>query len=132
MRFRGVAFLVLLVACSDDGSGPEERQFEGTWTGSYSNSASTVPFTAVMDLAQDGNAVTGTLSVSSGRAASVSGTVSGDQLEATFTYTDGCAGSATSTADLVDETIPPSLEGSYSSDDCQGETSGSYNLVREE
>jgi hypothetical protein len=52
--------------------------------------------------------------------------------ELTFTYTDGCGGSAISTAELIDETVPPSLEGTYTSIDCFDETSGGYSLIKEE
>jgi hypothetical protein len=85
-----------------------------------------------MELSQTDDAVTGTLTTTSNRSATVSGTASGDQIDFTFSYTDGCAGTATSTADLVDDTVPPSLDGSYTSDDCFDQTSGEYSLIKEE
>ena len=137
MRFRGLAVMALMVllwGCGDDdGNGPGDRQFEGTWTGTFTNSLTpTQEFQATLDLIQTEDEVTGTLTTTSGREASVSGTVSGDQLEATFTFTDDCSGSATSTADLIDETVPPSLEGSYIAEDCLGETDGEFSLLKEE
>jgi hypothetical protein len=80
-------------ACGDaDGSGPDEEFLD----------------------------ITRTLTTNAGRSATVSGSVSGDRLEATFAYTDGCAGTATTTADLVDERVPPELTGNYTSTDCVG------------
>ena len=132
MRIRGLALVILLWGCGDDGSGPDENQFEGTWTGSFTNSLSTEEFEATLELSQDEDAVTGTLSTTSNRSATVTGTASGDQLELTFSFTDACGGSATSTAELVDETIPPSIDGTYTSDDnCFGESTGEYSLIKE-
>jgi hypothetical protein len=133
VRIRGFALIALLWACGDDGSGPDEGQFVGTWTGSFTNSAfPSEEFEATMELSQTDDAVTGTLTTTSNRSATVSGTASGDQIDFTFSYTDGCAGTATSTADLVDDTVPPSLDGSYTSDDCFDQTSGEYSLIKEE
>lgn len=132
MRRPVVAILVALAACGDNGGEPDASDFDGTWAGSYTNSLSQTPLQAQLQLSQDEDQVTGTLSTSSGRTASVSGSVSGDRLEATFTYTDGCDGTATTTADLLDERVPPELTGDYSSDDCLGETTGSYDLTKQE
>jgi hypothetical protein len=132
MRRVCVALLVALAACGDNGSEPDDPVFDGTWTGVYTNNASTVAFQAELQLNQNGDQITGGLATSSGRSATVSGTVSGDQLEATFTYTDGCAGTATVTADLVDERVPPELTGTYVSTDCVGETTGTFALTKQE
>jgi hypothetical protein len=130
-RFLGLALIVLLSACGDS-SDPDEPQYQGTWTGSYTNSASPdVAFQATLQLSQDGDDITGTLTTNAGRSATVSGSVNGDRMEATLTYTDGCDGTATTTADLVDETDPPSLTGTYSSADCVGETTGGYSLLKQ-
>ena len=132
-RIRGLALVALLLGCGDDGGGPSEDQLDGTWTGSFTNSATPdLEFEAVLDLSQSDEEVTGTLTTSSDRTATMSGTITGDQLELTFSYTDVCDGSATSTAELVDETDPPSLEGTYTSTDCLDETSGGYSLIKEE
>jgi hypothetical protein len=88
-------------------------------------------FQAELELSQDGDDITGSLITNSGRSATVSGSVSGDRMEATFTYTDECDGTATTEADLVDETDPPTLTGTYSSTDCLGETTGGYSLIKQ-
>jgi hypothetical protein len=134
MRIGGLALVILLWGCGDDdGSGPDESQLDGTWIGSFTNSAfPTQEFEAVLELSQADDEVSGTLTTTLDLSATVSGTVTGDQLELTFSFTDVCSGSATSTAELVDETIPPSLEGTYSSDDCLDGTSGEYSLIKEE
>jgi len=131
MRWQ-VTLLVALAACGDNGGEPGAGSFEGTWTGSYTNSLSSVALQAELQLTQDGDEVTGTITTSSGRSATVTGTVSGDQMEATWAYTDACAGTATTTADLLDERVPPDLEGDYTSTDCLGETTGDYALTKQE
>lgn len=129
---RRIVLLVMLAACGGNGGEPNPTDFDGTWAGSYTNSTSPTALQAELQLDQSGDQVTGTLTVSSGRSATVDGSVSGDQLEATFTYTDGCEGEATTTADLIDERVPAELEGTYSSSDCVGETTGAYSLVKQE
>jgi hypothetical protein len=131
IRFLGLALIVLLSACGDN-SEPDTPQYQGTWTGSYTNSASPdLEFQAELELSQDGDDITGSLITNAGRSATVSGSVSGDRMEATFTYTDECDGTATTEADLVDETDPPTLTGTYSSTDCLGETTGGYSLIKQ-
>ena len=130
MRRIMLAVLVGL-ACSDE-SGPDVPQLQGTWIGTYTNSAAPgTVYEGVLQLTQDDETVTGTLTTNAGRAASVSGSVSGDRLTATFTYTDGCAGTASTTADLADDQVPPVLTGNYTSSDCLGETSGGYSLEKQ-
>jgi hypothetical protein len=70
--------------------------------------------------------------VGSSRSATVSGEVSGDQMDATFTYTDECGGTASSTADLSDDTVPPTLTGQYAAIDCLGESSGEFDFIKDE
>jgi hypothetical protein len=128
----GFVLILLVSSACGDSSEPDDPQYQGTWTGSYPNSASPdLVFQASLQLSQDGDDITGTLTTNAGRSATVSGSVSGDQMEATLTYTDECDGTATTTADLVDETVPPSLTGTYSSTDCVGETTGGYDLVKQ-
>ena len=134
-RVLGLTLIVLLAACGDD-EGPEDPQYQGQWTGTYTNrSQPDVFFQAVLQLTQNDRSITGTLTTTTAtpnasRSATVNGEVSGDQLEATFSFTDQCGGTASSTANLVDETNPPSLEGDYTSNDCLGDTSGEYSLVK--
>ena len=108
IRLLGFALIVLLSACGDDdGSGPTEEVLTGTWSGDYTNTASPeVIYVGELQLSQNGQDVTGTLTTNAGRSATVSGSLSGDLLEVTFTYTDACGGTASSEAELVDERIP--------------------------
>lgn len=132
MKRAYVALLVALVACGDDnGSEPGEDSFDGTWVGTYTNSESDVTASAELQLSQNDEQVTGTLTTGTGRTATLTADVSGDVLEGTFTYTDECEGTATTTADLVDEVDPPELSGVYSATDCEGESTGSYELTKE-
>ena len=98
IRLLGCALIVLLVACGDDdGSGPTDEVLTGTWSGDYTNSAQpAVIHEGVLQLSQNGQEVTGSLTTSGGRSATVSGSLSGDLLEVTFTYTDACGGTASS------------------------------------
>lgn len=136
-RLLGLTLIVLLSsACSDD-EGPEELQYQGRWTGTYTNSSQPdLEFQAVLQLTQDDQTITGTLTTSlttgASRSATVNGEVTGDQMDATFTYTDQCGGTASSTADLLDDTVPPSLTGQYAAIDCLGQTTGEYELVKDE
>ena len=137
MRWIALALVLMawgLVACGggDDSSGPEPEQYTGTWIGPYTNTAMPgVTAEGVLQLTQDGDEVTGTLTTNVGRSATVRGEVSGERLEARFTYTDGCVGTAETTADLIDEEVPARLTGNYTSNDCVGETSGGYNLSQQ-
>jgi hypothetical protein len=132
-RLLGLTLIVLLSsACSDD-EGPEEPQYQGRWTGTYTNSSQPdLVFQAVLQLTQNDETITGTLTVGSSRSATVSGEVSGDQMDATFTYTDECGGTASSTADLSDDTVPPTLTGQYAAIDCLGESSGEFDFIKDE
>jgi hypothetical protein len=82
-----------------------------------------------MQLTQTGSSVSGTLVTSGGRSANVTGTLTGTRLNATFAYTDGCIGGASSVADVLQN--PTRLIGTYSSNDCLGFTSGDYFLDRQ-
>lgn len=121
---------LLLVACGGD-SGPGPQQFEGTWQGSYTNSTIPQTLTATLHLTQDGQSLTGSLATNTGRTATLAGTANGDAFDATLQYTDGCQGTVTTSATLNDEANPDELDGDYTSNDCVGETSGTYHLVRQ-
>jgi len=130
-RLTIVGLAVLLSACGGSGgSGPAQRPFEGTWTGSYTNSVSGQA-TATLQLTQEGQTVMGTLTTSVGRRATMGGTVSGDQVEGEFAFTDDCGGTATTTAMLRDEVEPDALSGTYAATDCFGDSGGGYSLVRQ-
>lgn len=123
---RLAAALVLLVACSNGSEPDNNLQVAGTWSGNYTNSASPTPFQAVMELQQEGTEVTGTIATTANRTGVVDGQVDEDALTAVITYTDGCTGSAETTA-VVEGS---NLVGQYTSTDCVGETVGSYTLSR--
>ena len=127
---RLVLGLALVLACGGD-SGPAPAPFEGTWAGAYTNRASPTALSATLHLTQDGQNLTGSLATSTGRTATLAGTTSGDTFDATLQYTDGCQGSVTTSATLNDENLPNELEGTYTSNDCVGETTGTYHLERQ-
>jgi hypothetical protein len=123
-----VALLMTLAACDGgDGSDPGFGPFEGTWAGTYTNNADTTVVQAELQLSQSDDQVLGTIIVA-GREASLSGTVTGNRLEASWAYIDVCGGQVTTTADLVDDR----LVGTYESVDCEGTTTGAYTLTRQE
>jgi hypothetical protein len=121
-----VALLLALVACSSgDGGSPVVGPLEGRWAGEYV--IDTTAIQAEMQLVHSDDQVIGTLILDSGREASVSGTVNGNRLEASWGYIDQCGGQATTTADLVGER----LLGAYESTDCNGTTTGEYDLTKQ-
>jgi hypothetical protein len=114
----------------DSGTGPTPVNVTGTFFGSYTASVDPgVVYQGTLQLTQSGTTVTGTLSTTSGRSASVSGSLSGPRLTATFTFTDSCAGSASTTADLINNGTR--LSGDYSADDCLGSYTGDYVLDKQ-
>ena len=84
---------------------------------------------AVLQLTDAASGVTGTLTTDSGRAADVSGSVSGSRLSMEMTFTDECGGSAASTLDITDG--GDRLVGNYAITDCGGSYSGGMDLGRQ-
>jgi len=128
--------VLVLSACEDhEGfpsivTGPQNVSFAGTWTGEYTSSNNPgAVFAATLQLTQNGTSVTGTLATSPGRSATLNGSVNGSRLTATWTWTDLCAGSATTTLDMA--ASGTRITGSYSSNDCLGLTSGGLVLDRQ-
>ena len=125
------AALVALPACSDDDNGPSTTpDFNGTWVGEYTVSLQPgVTYEGVLTVTGSGSTYTGTLSTSAERTADVAGTVSGGRLTGTFTYTDGCDGSATFSASLSSD--GERVTGSYQSNDCIGSYTGTFSMAKQ-
>lgn len=121
---------LLSLQCSKSATGPGNGvSLTGTFIGDYTASANPgVIYQGVLQLTQAESHVTGTLTTNAGRSANFSGDVSGSRLSGTLTFTDGCSGSATSTADIADS--GRRLAGNYSASDCLGPYTGGYLLVR--
>ena len=119
--------LAVLPACGDGGNAPTPPGNVRTFVGDYTASLQPgVTYVGRLAIVQTGGSITGTLTTSAGRSATVSGTISGSQITATFTYTDGCAGSASATAEFsADE---HTVTGVYQSTDCLGSYSGTFVL----
>lgn len=134
-RHRSLALLTLgatLVACGGGSDSPvaPSTSVSGTYIGDYTNSADPgVVYQGVLQLTQTGGRVTGTLTTNAGRTAAIAGAVDGQRLTVTFTYTDGCSGTASSAADVVQGGTR--ITGNYSSTDCLGRTAGGYVLVKQ-
>jgi hypothetical protein len=135
-RFAVLALLAVIGCGGGEGvvsiiGPPTSGTLTGTWRGSYTNTAELgTVFQGVMQLTQTGNSVSGTLTTNEPRSANVTGTFTGNRLNATFAYTDGCIGGASTIADLVQN--PTRLIGTYASNDaCFGSTSGDYFLDRQ-
>lgn len=127
-KLAAIAAMSFFVGCG--GGGGNAISLTGSWVGDYT--ASSAPgkvYQGVMQLTQDGSSVTGTLTTNTGRSATVSGTLSGTRMNATFRYTDGCAGSSTTTSDVVQG--PLRLAGNYSATDCTGSYTGGYILIHQ-
>ena len=126
----GALLAVLAAACGGDGSGPSTVNVSGTFSGDYTASITPgVTYQGVLQLTQNGNQVSGTLTTSAGGSATVSGTVSGSRVTGTWTFSAGCTGTASSTANVSNN--GRRLSGSYSANDCNGQYSGSYVLNKQ-
>lgn len=121
-----VALLLVLAACGDGGGPVVVGPLEGRWAGEYI--VDTTATQAEMQLVHTDDQVVGTLILDSGREATVSGVVIESRMEATWSYIDQCGGQASTVATLVGE----NLIGTYESTDCDGTTSGSYSLAKQE
>jgi hypothetical protein len=125
------AALMVLPACGDDDNEPSTTpDYNGTWVGEYTVSLQPgVTYEGVLQVSGSGNSYTGTLSTDAGRSADVAGTVSAGRLTGTFTYTDGCDGSATFSASLSSD--GERVSGSYQSNDCIGSYSGTFSMTKQ-
>ncbi len=136
-----LAAVVLLAGCEEgDGltaitgvpqnPGGTNATISGRWVGDLTSSRDPfVTFPSVMQLAQTGTAVTGTLTISTGRVANVNGTVSGQRMTGTLSFTDVCGGTATTTVDVV--LNGTRLSGAYNLNDCGGNQTGGFVLDRQ-
>jgi hypothetical protein len=129
VKYIGLTAVLLLAASGDGGTGPEAN-VTGTFIGSYTATSDPgVTYKGVLQLSQSGSQVTGTLTTNTGRSANLSGSISGSRITATFTYTDGCAGSASTTIDISNSGTQ--LSGTYTANDCTGTYSGGYSLMKQ-
>lgn len=134
------AFLLLstLAACGGGGGGdsatspPASVNATGTWHGSYN---STVFGAQIMTLniQQNGAALTGTYSSSTGATGSISGSVSGNTANVTITVTTpGCGGNFDGTGIIDTQTNPETMSFQYNgSSTCGGNESGTGNLIKQ-
>ena len=120
---------VLLVAGCGGLTGPE-IDVTGTYIGNYTaTSAPGVVYEGIFQLTQSGSQVTGTLATTNGRSANISASISGSRITGTYTFTDSCGGSASTTADV--SSSGTQLTGTYTTTDCTGTYSGGYNLTKQ-
>lgn len=120
------AVTLALCACGGDGdpsTGPSAPDITGTFIGDYTVSLEPgVLYEAELELNHSVDEVFGTLTVTSGRSADFSGSVSGTQVTGTFTFTDNCPGTASATANITNNGTR--LTGDYIADDCIGSYTG--------
>ena len=129
IRYSGLTAVLLLAACGDGGTGPEIN-VTGTYIGNYTaTSAPGVVYEGVFQLTQSGSQVTGTIVTNNGRSANISGSISGSRITGTYTFTDGCVGSASTIADV--SSSGTQLTGTYTTTDCTGTYSGGYSLTKQ-
>jgi hypothetical protein len=124
--------IAMTVGCGgdDDGNGPSGLNITGTFTGQVTSSnAPGVVANAVLQLVQNGTGITGTYSDNLGRTANVTGTLSGSHVDGTATYTDACAGSATSDTDVSNG--GNTLTGTFSANDCFGVYTGGFTYTKQ-
>ena len=122
--------LLLLPACGGV-TGPE-IDVTGIWVGSYTAPTLLLPsvtYNGVIEFVQSGSKIAGNLTTNAERSAIISGSISGTRITATFTYMDTCGGSASAMADVTG--YGTRLSGTYTSNDCLGTYSGSYNFSKQ-
>ena len=135
-----IALLTLLAlpGCGgDDGGGTTgpstpATSITGTFRGPYivSQSGQSAAFTGTLQLTQTGSSVSGTLTTTSARSASVSGTVvSSSRFDMSFTFTDGCDGSGSATVDITSGATR--LVGNFSLNDCTGSATGTFDVAKQ-
>jgi hypothetical protein len=123
------AALAVMIAGCGNSTGPA-ASLTGTFIGSYTATADPgVVYQGVLQLTQNGANVTGTFTTNAGRSATMAGTVSGSRVTGSYVFTDGCAGSASTTADVTNGGTE--LTGNYSASDCLGTYSGGYVLTKQ-
>lgn len=124
---------IAICACGGDSNGstgPSALNITGTFIGDYTATVDPgTVYQGVLQLTQNGSSVTGTLTTNAGRSANVSGSLSGARLTATFTFTDGCTGLASATADVTASATR--LTGNYTATDCLGSYSGGFILDKQ-
>lgn len=127
MRYGALLLASLTLSCG--GTTTPTISLTGTYIGSYTGSVQ--PGTVYQGVLQltEGSNLTGTLTTNSGRSATFTGSRSNQRLTGTFTFTDACHGSATTTADL--NATGTTLSGNYSASDCLGAYTGGYVLTKQ-
>ena len=96
--------------------------YEGDYTATI---APNTRFLGTLRLTGTSEALSGTLTTNSGRAAVVTGTPTASGASLVFTFTDSCGGKADAVASLVGTT----LSGSYHAVDCNGAYDGAFLLM---
>ena len=125
-----VSACVAVVACGGASTSPSTMNVQGTFIGDYTDAPEPgVVYQGVLQLTQNGSAVTGTLSTNAGRSATAAGSIDNGRLTMTLHFTDACSGSASSTADVTNG--GNTLVGNYNATDCAGQYSGGYKLVKQ-
>lgn len=131
------AFLLLatLAACGGgDSATPPSASVNatGTWHGSY-NSTVFGAQTMTLNIQQNGSALTGTYSSSTGATGTISGSVSGNTASVTITVTTpGCGGHFDGTGIIDTQTNPDTMSFQYNgSSTCGGNESGTGNLTKQ-
>ena len=119
-----------LWACGGDSAGPNTPNLTGTFIGDYTVSLDPgTIYQVTVHLTQNGSAVSGTLTTDSGRSGNVTGSISGTHLTASVTFTDGCGGTSSNTADITNNGTR--LTGHYTANDCIGQYTGDYTLIKQ-
>jgi hypothetical protein len=102
----------------------------GTYIGNYT--ATVQPgavYEGVFQITQNGNTIVGSVTTNSGRTANMLGTLAGNRITATMTFTDACGGRASAVIDITQG--GQRLVGNYTATDCLGTYSGGFILNRQ-
>ena len=130
MRLTAAMLFVLIAGHACEPSTAPNVPLTGVYSGNFTVSFRPQSvFQGTLRVTQHETEVSGGLTTTSGRSADVSGSVTGAHFTGTITFTDGCVGSASTTANITNR--GRLVAGHYSAQDCSGHYTGSYSLTKE-
>ncbi len=125
--FLSLVCLLLLVSGCKQSTTSDDYDMTGAWSGTIRIASLGISSVINFALTQSGGTVTGTYTTDRGRTGTFSGTLSGDKLTGTMTFTDACAGTGS-----IDGTMKNanSMDGAGSITDCNGTNSHTIAITR--
>ena len=130
MRLTPAMLFVLVAGHGCEPSTAPTVPLAGVYSGNFTvSSQAQSTFQGTLRVTQHETSVSGGLTTTSGRSADVSGSVTGAHFTGTMTFTDGCVGTASMTANITNG--GRQVAGHYSAQDCSGHYTGTYSLTKQ-